>query len=380
MHATLEEIDIATLLDCFQPLSDPRLERCKLHKLIDIVVIGLCTIISGGQGFTDMETFGKAKCDELKQLLELKHGIPTHDTFGRVFALLAPAEFEQCLARWVKQKIQLAPGEVVPLDGKTLRGSHDRSRAQAQIESVGAWAQQQGVLLAQLKVADDSNEISAVPQVLQLLNVAGCTVTLDALNCQKTIVAQIREQKADYVCALKGNHPTLHTAVTEFLQALRENRTNGFNYATHTTVEKDHGRLETRRYWQAAAPDWLPEFSEWRDLQSVGCVETTRTLGEKTTTETRCYLSSLPVETGRFAGAVRGHWSIENSCHWVLDVTFGEDASRVRIGNAAENLGILRRFALNMIKRTATPKKQSVRTKRLRAAWENNFWLEILRN
>jgi predicted transposase YbfD/YdcC len=380
MHETLEEIDIATLLDCFAPLTDPRMERCKLHKLIDIVVIGLCTIISGGQGFVDMETFGKAKQAELKKLLALQHGIPTHDTFGRVFALLAPAEFEQCLARWIKQTIQLAPGEVVPLDGKTLRGSHDRSRAQAQIESVGAWAHQQGVLLAQVKVADDSNEITAVPQVLQLLKVEGCTVTLDALNCQKTIVAQIREQKADYVCALKGNHPTLQTAVAEFLQAVRADRTSGLADATHTTVEKDHGRIETRRYWQAAAPDWLPEFADWRDLQSVGCVEATRTLGEKTTSETRYYLSSLPVAVERFGGAVRGHWSIENSCHWVLDVTFGEDASRVRVGNAAENLGILRRFALNLIKRTATPKKQSVRTKRLRAAWENDFWLEILRN
>ena len=169
MRETLEAIDIAMLLDCFQPLTDPRLERCKQHKLIDIVVIGLCTLISGGQGFADMETFGKAKLDQLKQLLELKNGIPSHDTFGRVFALLAPAESEQCLARWVKQKIQLAPGEVVALDGKTLRGSHDRSRAQAQIESVGAWAHQQGVLLAQVKVADDSNEITAVPQVLHLL-------------------------------------------------------------------------------------------------------------------------------------------------------------------------------------------------------------------
>lgn len=378
--AQLDELDLVLLLDCFQPLSDPRLERRQLHKLIDIVVIGLATLISGGEGFADMEAFGEAKHAQLKEFLELKNGIPSHDTFGRVFALLNPGEFEQCLGRWIKQKIQLAPGEVIPIDGKTLRGSHDQSRAQAQIESVSAWAQQQGVLLAEVKVAADSNEITAVPQVLALLNVEGCTVTVDALNCQKTVVKQLRGQKADYVCALKGNHPHLAQAVAEFLRAVREARTSGINYARHETIEKEHGRIETRQYWQAAAPDWLPEFSEWCDLQSVGCVTATRTRGEVTTTETRYYLSSLAVEAPRFARAVRGHWSIENSCHWVLDVIFGEDASRVRVGNAAENLGIVRRFALNLLKRMETPKKQSVRSKRLRAAWEDDFWLKVLRN
>lgn len=378
--AQLDACDLALLLDCFQPLPDPRLERRKLHKLIDIVVIGLATLISGGEGFTDMQAFGEAKQTQLKELLELKNGIPSHDTFGRVFALLDPREFERCLGRWIKQQIQLAPGEVIPLDGKTLRGSHDKCRAQAQIESVSAWAQQQGVLLAEVKVAADSNEITAVPQVLPLLNIAGCIVTFDALNCQKTIVKQIRAQGADYVGALKGNQPQLEQAVAQFLQAVRENRTSGLAYAKYETVEKDHGRIETRQYWQAAAPDWLPEFSEWCALQSVGCVISTRTLGEQTTTETRHYLSSLAVDAPRFGTAVRGHWSIENSCHWVLDVIFKEDAARVRVGNAAENLGILRRFALNLLKRMATPKPQSVRGKRLRAAWEEDFWLKVLRN
>jgi predicted transposase YbfD/YdcC len=378
--AQLDANDLALLLNCFQPLSDPRLERCKLHKLIDIVVIGLATLISGGEGFADMEAFGEAKQAQLKEFLELKNGIPSHDTFGRVFALLNPREFEQCLGRWIKQKIQLAPGEVIPIDGKTLRGSHDQSRAQAQMASVSAWAQQQGVLLAEVKVAADSNEITAVPAVLPLLNIEGCIVTFDALNCQKTIVAQIRAQKADYVGALKGNHPQLEQAVAEFLQAVQQGRTSGIAHARHETIEKDHGRIETRQYWQAAAPDFLPEFGEWCELQSVGCVISTRTLGEKTTTETRYYLSSLAVEAPRFARAVRGHWSIENSCHWVLDVIFGEDASRVRVANAAENLGLLRRFALNLLKRVETPKKQSVRSKRLRAAWEEDFWLKVLRN
>lgn len=378
--STLDPADLALLLECFQAVPDPRLERCKLHKLVDIIVIALATLISGGAGFVDMEAFGQAKHAQLKELLELKNGIPSHDTFGRVFGLLDPRAFAQCLERWVKQKIQLAPGEVVALDGKTLRGSHDQSRAQAQIESVSAWAHQQGVCLAQVKVAADSNEITAVPQVLQLLNVAGCVVTVDALNCQKTIVAQIRAQQADYVCALKGNHPQLQQAVVELLTAVRENRTSGLAYATHTTVEKDHGRIETREYWQAQAPDWLPEAAAWRDLCSVGSVTRTRTLGESTTTETGYYLSSLPVAVARFAMAARGHWSIENSCHWVLDVIFGEDGARVRVNNAAENLGILRRFALNLLKQMETPKKQSVRCKRLRAAWEEDFWLQVLRN
>jgi predicted transposase YbfD/YdcC len=179
---------------------------------------------------------------------------------------------------------------------------------------------------------------------------------------------------------LKRNHPQLEQAVAEFLQAVRENRTSGMAYAKHETIEKDHGRIETRQYWQAAAPAWLPEFSEWCELQSVGCVISTRTLGEQTTTETRYYLSSLTVDAPRFARAVRGHWSIENSCHWVLDVIFGEDAARVRVDNAAENLGILRRFALNLLKRMETPKKQSLRSKRLRAAWEEDFWLKCAGN
>jgi predicted transposase YbfD/YdcC len=374
-----EEIQIETIIECFSELSDPRIDRRKFHKLLDVVVIGLCTVISGGEGFTDMEAYGKAKKEWLKTFLELEHGIPSHDTFGRVFAVLDPQEFEQCLLSWVKRCVNLPKGEIVPIDGKTLCGSHDRANEQAQIELVSAWARSQGVTLGQVKVSEDSNEMTAVPAILRALNVEDCVVTVDALNCQKKIVWQIREQKADYVCALKGNHAHLLEEVAEFLASVREDRTVGFAFATCQSVEKDHGRIETRRYWQAEAPDWLSEFGQWRDLKSVGLVEATREIGEQMTTETRYYLSSLPVEVDRFALAVRGHWSIENSCHWVLDVVFGEDNSRVRVGNAAENLAVLRRLALNLLKTEKTA-KLGVRAKRLKAAWDNNYLLKILRD
>jgi predicted transposase YbfD/YdcC len=347
--------------------------------LLDVVVVGLCAIISGGEGFTDMEAYGIAKLDWLKTFLDLKSGIPSHDTFGRVFALLDPQEFEQCLLEWVRRCVKFPKGEIVPIDGKTLCGSHDAANEQAQIELVSAWAHSRGVMLGQVKVSEHSNEMTAVPAVLRALNLEECIVTLDALNCQKKIVAQIREQKAEYVCALKGNHAVLEQEVAEFLTSVREDRTFGFAFATCQSVEKDHGRIETRRYWQAEAPDWLSEFEQWRDLKSVGLVESRREIGEKVSTETRYYLSSLPVEVERFARAVRGHWSIENCCHWVLDVVFGEDLSRVRVGNAAENLAVLRRLALNLLKTEKTA-KLSVRAKRLKAAWENNYLLKILRN
>lgn len=242
-----EEIQIETIIECFRELSDPRIDRRKFHKLLDIVVIGLCTVISGGEGFTDMEGYGNAKAEWLKTFLDLKHGIPSHDTFGRVFAALDPQEFEQCLLSWVKRCVKLAKGEIVPIDGKTLCGSHDRANGQAQIELVSAWARSRGVTLGQVKVSEDSNEMTAVPAVLRVLNLEECIVTVDALNCQKKIVAQIRDQRADYVCALKGNHAGLLEEVTEFLTNVREDRTVGIAFATSQSVEKDHEAIQLNK-------------------------------------------------------------------------------------------------------------------------------------
>ncbi len=371
-------VAIPTLIECFSDLPDPRLERCRRHKLLDLVVIALCAVVTGAQGPTEMEAFGEAKEAWLKQFLELPNGIPAHDTFGRVLRLLEPRQFEQCLRKWVQASFQLKPGDVLPVDGKTLRGSHDQAHEQAALEMVSVWAAAQGLTLGQVKVAADSNEITAVPQVLALLDLAGGTVTLDALHCQKKTVAQIRRQKADYVVALKKNQKQLYEAVADFLTAVRENRTAGFAVSTHQTLDKEHGRLETRRYWQSSAPDHLPEKELWQDLQSVGLVEATREItGQPTTTEVRYYLSSLPVEARAFGHAVRTHWSIENGCHWVLDVVFSEDACRLRVGHAAENMSTLRRLALNLLNRERSDKR-GVHVKRLKAALDEQYLLKVL--
>jgi predicted transposase YbfD/YdcC len=373
------EVSLETLIECFADLPDPRIDRCKRHKLIDIVVIGICAVICGAEGPTDMETFGETKAEWLKQFLELPFGIPSHDTFGRVLSVIAPAEFERCLLNWVNKQVTLPGGEIVALDGKTLRGSHDRANEQDAIEIVSAWAVSERLTLGQVKVAEGSNEITAVPEVLRQLNVEGCIVTVDALNCQKAIAAQVRDQKADYVLALKDNHKTLRLEVAEFLTSVREDRTWNFEIGTHQTTDGEHGRIETRRYWQAQAPDHLFEKAAWRDLASVGLVEARRELGDKQTTEVRYYLSSLPVNAPEFARAVRSHWGIENSCHWVLDVVLREDASRIRIGNAAENMSTLRRLALNLLRREKS-EKRGVHVKRLKAALDEKYLLKVLRS
>jgi predicted transposase YbfD/YdcC len=293
-----------------------------------------------------MEDFGQAKEGWLRRFLELPQGIPSHDTFGRVFARLRPREFEARFSGWVRAVLPATGGELVPVDGKTLRRSHDRSGGQAAIELVSAWARSNRLTLGQVKVAEE-------------------------------IAAQIRDQGADYVLALKGNHPQLHTAVSQFFDSVRGDRTFGFKISRQETTDGEHGRIETRQYWQVTAPDWLPGYTEWRDLQSVGLVETTRELNGQRSTELRYYLSSLAVEAGRFSEAVRGHWAIENSCHWILDVAFSEDDSRVRVGFAAENFALLRRIALNLLQQEQTLKR-GIKTKRLKAGWDEDYLLKIL--
>lgn len=373
------EISLETLIECFADLPDPRIDRCKRHKLIDIVVIGLCAVICGADGPTDMETFGESKAEWLKQFLELPGGIPSHDTFGRVLSIIAPADFERCLLKWVNQQVKLPGGEIVALDGKTLRGSHDRAKEQDAIEIVSAWAVSARLTLGQVKVAAGSNEITAVPEVLRQLNVEDCIVTVDALNCQKAIAAQIRDRKADYVLALKDNHKTLRLEVAEFMTSVREDRTWNYAMGTYQTTDGEHGRIETRQYWQAQAPDHLFEKTAWRDLTSVGMVEATREVGGKQTREIRYYLSSLPINAQEFGRAVRSHWGVENSCHWVLDVVLREDASRIRVGNAAENMSTLRRLALNLLRREKS-EKRGVHVKRLKAALDEKYLLKVLRS
>lgn len=366
-----------SLLEYFADLPDPRIDRCKDHALIDILMIAILATICGAEHFTEMETFGKAKRDWLKTFLELKNGIPSHDTIARVFASLKPAAFQERFAAWVQAVRNVTEDEVIGIDGKTARGSHNKAAGIKPLHLVSAWASRNRLVLGQIKVDEKSNEITAVPELLRLLDIKGCIVTMDALNTQKEIAQEICEQGADYVMALKKNHPTLHTEVEGIFEAVREDDNADCSISTTESIETNHGRTETRRCWSVEAPNWMTGFSEWPHLQSLILVESTRQIKEQSTTELRYYLSSLPPNAERAAKAVREHWGVENSLHWVLDVAFREDDSRVRVGNAPENLALVRKVTHNLLQQEKTLKR-GVKTKRLMAGWDEVYLLKIL--
>lgn len=375
-----------SLVEHFAAMPDPRLDRRKEHELVDILVIAVCTLLCAGESFNDMEDFGNAKYDWFKTFLILRHGIPSHDTFNRVFAALDPKEFLECFLRWTQSLRQAVPQEIVALDGKALRRALNQGQDVKYV--VSAWAESNGLVLGQLKVADKSNEITAVPELLRVLELGGCIVTLDAMGCQKKIAQEIIEADADYVLALKGNQETVHEEVKSFLDAtLAEQHVPrpvgaklspaAAGLASLETVEKDHGRLEIRRYYQSEHLGWFADRAQWEGLKSVGMVESIREVGEQKTVERRYYLSSLALHIETFARAVRSHWGVENKVHWVMDVCFREDQSRARAGYAAENLATLRRLALNMLKRERT-KKRGIRGKQLNASWDHAYLLRLL--
>lgn len=375
-----------SLIEYFKPIKDPRVDRSKDHDLIDILIVAICTLLCGGEGFNDMEDFGQAKFDWFKTFLGLRNGIPSHDTFNRVFAALDPEQFLDCFLQWTQSLRQAVSQEIVALDGKALRRALDKDQSMKYV--VSAWAQSNGLVLGQLKVADKSNEITALPKLLRVLELSGCIVTIDAMGCQKKIAKEIIEADADYALALKGNQETAHQEVKDFLDhALAEKQRPrppggkvpraAANLVRFETVEKDHGRLETRRYYQSDELDWFADKEQWEGLKSVGMVESIREVDGKATTERRYYLLSLPLNGELFARAVRGHWAVENNLHWVMDVCFHEDQSRARAGYAAENLATLRRLALNLLKRETT-KKRGIRGKQLNAGWDHAYLLRLL--
>jgi len=375
-----------SLIEHFKTLPDPRLNRTKAHELVDVLTIGVCTLLCAGESFNDMEDFGLAKEDWFRTFLSLPNGIPSHDTFNRVFAALSPQHFGECFMAWTQSLRTAVAQEIVALDGKALRRALDADQNSKVI--VSAWAQSNGLVLGQLKVDDRSNEITALPKLLRALELSGCIVTVDAMGTQKEIAKEIQEADADYVMALKGNHEVVHDEVKTFLDAtvteaaakrpagVRPSRAAA-TLAKLETVEKDHGRQETRRYYQSGELDWFADRARWEGLQSVGLVEAVREVQGKVTVERRYYLSSLPVGVETFARAVRGHWGIENSLHWVLDVQMGEDDSRARTGHAAENLATLRRLALNLLKQEKT-KKRGIKGKQLNASWDHAYLLRLL--
>lgn len=375
-----------SLIAHFSPMRDPRIERRKDHDLIDVLIIAVCCLLCGGEGFNDMEDFGKAKYDWFKTFLRLRNGIPSHDTFNRVFAALDPKEFLDCFLRWTQSLRQGVHQEIVALDGKALRRALDKDESVKYV--VSAWAESNGLVLGQLKVADKSNEITALPQLLRVLELSGCIVTTDAMGCQKKIAKEIIEADADYVLALKGNQETVHDEVKSFLDATlleqQAPRPKGAKpsataaaLAKLETVEKDHGRLEMRRYYQSDHLDWFADRSKWEGLKSFGMIESVREVDGQATTERRYYLSSLALDIETFARAVRSHWGVENKVHWIMDVCFREDQSRARAGYAAENLATLRRLALNLLKREKT-KKRGIKGKQLNASWDHAYLLRLL--
>jgi predicted transposase YbfD/YdcC len=374
-----------SLLAHFAGIPEPRMNRRRLHELLDILVIAICSLLCGAEGFNDMEDFGKAKEDWFRGFLKLPNGIPSHDTFNRVFAALDPQAFLECFLRWTQSLRQAVDLEIVAMDGKALRHALDRGEPLKYV--VSAWASSNRLVLGQLKVSEKSNEITAVPELLRALDLAGCIVTLDAMGCQKKIAKEIIESDADYVLALKGNQETVHEEVKSFLdQAISDaaRAASGHRFPDPLpelhyteTVEKNGGRIETRRYWHTGAIEWFADREDWEGLNSVGVVESVRDIEGEESIERRYYLSSLRPGVARFARAVRGHWGVENQVHWVLDVQMGEDASRARSGHAPENLATLRRLALNLLRRDQT-KKRGIRGKQRNAAWDHQYLLHLL--
>jgi predicted transposase YbfD/YdcC len=367
------------LYDAFAALPDPRVERTKHHPLIDIISIAICAVICGADSWVAVETFGKAKQPWLERYLALPNGIPSHDTFGRVFAALDASAFHEHFIEWVRAIWPPEMGEIITVDGKTLRGSHDRGIGKDAIHLVSVWAQQSRLVLAQYAVDAKSNEITAIPAVLQLLDLHGCTVTIDAMGCQTAIARQIVQQGGEYVLAVKDNQEQLHIDIADTFRYVADDEWKGVAYAHTRTLEAGHGRIEQRDYWLISEPEYLRflnPHNAWREVGAIGMVVRQRTIAGLTSHEIGYYLLSGSPTVERFATAVRGHWGIENQVHWVLDVTFHEDASRIRTGDGAQNFSVLRHIALNLLRREAS--SGSIATKRFRAALDDAFLLQVL--
>ncbi len=369
----------SSLLAYFGDLPDPRIERCKHHQLLDIIAIGICAVICGADSYVEMEEFGRAKREWFETFLDLENGIPSHDTFRRVFGKLKPSEFQRCFLAWIESVQERTKGEVIAVDGKALRGSFERTTNRLAIRMVSAWSTHNHLVLGQVKTAEKSNEITAIPALLRLLEIEGCIVTIDAMGCQKEIVAQIVEQKADYCISLKGNQGILHEEVREYFEWARRIDFKDLEYTYAEAVEKDHGRLEVRRCWSVADVEWLNHKQEWSGLRSICAVEAERVemTTQKRSVETRYFISSLESDAQALMQAVRKHWAIENSLHWVLDVAFGEDKCQIRKDHGAENFAMLRHIALNLLKREKTA-KVGVKIKRNKAGWNNDYLLKVL--
>jgi len=366
------------LLRFFDELEDPRMERTKLHSLDDILFIALCAVICGADSWTEVEMFGWAKVEWLSRFLALPNGIPSHDTFGRVFSKLAPKALERCFSKLTAALAEASAGRLVAIDGKTLRRSFDKATNRAAIHMVSAWCETNRLVLGQLATEEKSNEIKAFPQLLKMLDVCDAVVTIDAMGCQKAIAQEIVNQGGHYILQVKDNQPGLHALVKETFDELTGRGIGGVPYDFHEETHAGHGRIETRRLWVTDWTDWYADRKEWTGLSSFVCVERVRTVNGLTSCERHYYISDL---VGRSAqtmlGYVRGHWGIENKLHWSLDMTFREDTLRNRIGHSAENFSRIRRLTMNLLRRETTC-KASLKSKRLRASLREDYLIRIL--
>lgn len=360
----------------FEAIEDHR-HHNRLHKLIDVIVIAICGVVAGADTYEQIENFGKKRKRWLSKFLDLPHGIPSHDTFGRIFERINPNEFQSCFKKWIISVAKQTKGQVVAIDGKTLRRSHDRSNNKKAIHMISAWASSNQVILGQLKTTEKSNEITAIPYLLKLLDLSGCIITIDAMGTQKKIAETIIDKNNDYVLALKENHKTLYEDTVAFFNDMESMKKQGYSFEEKTTTDGDHGRIETRKYVTTADIDWLHDKESWPGLQSLGMVDSIREMNGESSHEKRYYISSLGSNAERFGEAVRGHWGIENSVHWVLDIAFREDESRIRKGCGPENFAAIRHIALNLL-RTDKTFKGSIKSKRLNAAMDPRYLEHVM--
>jgi len=386
---TRESSSIRANIDCeqvqkewtkhFEALIDPRGKQGVLHPLMSIVMIGLLATVGGAKGWEDIETYGVSHETWLSEFLALPFGIPRADTYRRLFERISPTALERSFQSWLSSLVRDLGAQVIPIDGKTVRGSYDRNEEQSALHLVSAWASENRLFLGQVKVKDKSNEITAIPALLELLDISGCIITIDAMGTQTEIAHQIQAQGADYVLALKANHPTLYAQVKQWFETAQAQNFEGIEHKIDVRVESGHHRREKRQVTAVSINQMgdLYKQTQWSGLQTIVRVIRTRHLWNKTTKEVMFYLSSLPPDAQKLGKAIRQHWSIENQLHWILDVTFGEDASRVRKGNAPENFALLKRWSINLLNQE-TSFKRSTRQKAKRASMDVGYLLQVL--
>lgn len=366
----------ARIEDHFADLTDPR-RREFIYPLINIVTIAVCAVVCGADDFVSIAEYGRKKQKWLSQFLDLSAGIPSHDRFNAILGALQPGEFEACLLSWITALHEITDGQIVAIDGKTLRRSFDAASSKSAIHMVSAWATANCISLGQIVVDEKSNEITAIPKLLEILELSGCLVTIDAMGCQTEIAQKIIAADADYVLAVKGNQPTLHDGIVKFFLDHLEDDFARVKVSRCQTQERGHGREESRAYYVCAVPDDLPDRERWKNLRAIGIAINDTLRNGKQTSEVRHYILSRTLSAKKFGEAVRGHWSIENRLHWQLDVTFGEDQSRLRKGHADANFSILRRAALSLLKNNRTL-KVGVKNKRLAAGWDDDYLVQVL--